>query len=100
MTETFAERLRRLRTEQGITVGDLAASCGVSPSAIRQLESGQIKSPAFRLGLRLAKALHVDSDFLAFGQGHSTTDHFARIDARLDVIEKRLAHQDRQERRR
>lgn len=92
--ETFAERLRRLRTEQGIGVGDLAASCGVSPGAIRQLESGQIKNPSFRLGLRLAKALHVDADFLAFGQGHDMTDHLARIDARLDALEKRATAQE------
>jgi transcriptional regulator with XRE-family HTH domain len=93
--ETFAERLRRLRTEQGLSVPALAGSVGVSPGAIRQLESGQIKNPSFTLGLRLANSLHIDPSYLALGEGHSVTDHIERLDARVGEIEKRLAHLSR-----
>jgi transcriptional regulator with XRE-family HTH domain len=84
MTETFAERVRRLREERGFTVPDLAAAVGVSPGAIRQLESGQIKNPSFALGLRLANRLNVDPHYLALGEGFSLTE-------RLELLEQRVS---------
>jgi len=57
--ETFARRLRRLREEQGMTVAMLATQCGVTESAIRQLEAGRVKEPELIVGLRVAEALSV-----------------------------------------
>jgi len=66
-TESFRERLRRLRLERGLSVGDLAQRAGVTEGAIRQMESGQTKNASFRTGLRLAKVLEVDANYLAEG---------------------------------
>lgn len=67
--EVFLLRVRRLRLERGLGVTDLASSVGVSPGAIRQLESGVTVNPGFALGLRIAGCLNVDPWYLAFGEG-------------------------------
>jgi transcriptional regulator with XRE-family HTH domain len=87
--DTLATRLRRLRNERGLGVPDVASSVGVSPGAIRQLESGQTKSPGFALGLRIAGCLNVDPWYLALGEGASLSDRLALIERRLDALEKR-----------
>ena len=89
VSETFAARLRRIREEKGFTVPHLAGAVGMSPSAIRQLESGQIKNPSFALGLRLANQLSVDAHYLAFGEGFSITDRLDSLEARITKLEKR-----------
>jgi transcriptional regulator with XRE-family HTH domain len=90
MNETFAERVRRVREERGFTVPDLAAAVGVSPGAIRQLESGQIKNPSFALGLRLANRLNVDPQYLALGEGFSLTERLESIEQRVAVLERQV----------
>lgn len=67
MTETFGERLKRLRLERGLTVAKLARAIDTSEGAIRALESGGTKSPALHTGLRIALVLGVDPYALAFG---------------------------------
>lgn len=91
MSESFGERLRRLRTERGITVVDMAATAGVAEGTIRQIENGSVKTPNFVLGIRLADHLNVDPRYLALGDGFSMTERFDAIDRRLTKIEQRLA---------
>lgn len=93
--ETFAERLRRLREEQGLSVPDLASSVGVSPGAIRQLERGEVKNPGFALGVRIANALCADPGYLALGKGASFTDHFDSLDRRVRALERAAVDQRR-----
>jgi transcriptional regulator with XRE-family HTH domain len=88
MSETFGARLRRVREEKGFTVPDLAAAVGVSPGAIRQLESGQVKNPAFSLGLRLADRLNVDPHYLAVGEGFSVTERLDNLELRVMKLER------------
>jgi transcriptional regulator with XRE-family HTH domain len=91
MSETFAARLRRVREEKGFTVPDLAAAVGVSPGAIRQLESGQSKNPGFALGLRIADRLSVDPHYLALGEGFSLTERLELVENRMAKLERRVA---------
>ena len=91
MTETFAERLRRLRNEQGYTVADLAAAVGAAEGTIRHLEGGDVKSPNFLLGIRLAEQLKVDPRFLALGEGIGVAERFDAIERRLSKVEQRVA---------
>ncbi|HZO94860.1 MAG TPA: helix-turn-helix transcriptional regulator [Candidatus Baltobacteraceae bacterium] len=85
--ETFGQRLRRLRTERGLTIGVLAKLVGVTDSAIRQLESGESKSASFAVGLRLAHVLEVDPAVLAFGEGSSLVGRLRDVERRLSAIE-------------
>jgi transcriptional regulator with XRE-family HTH domain len=91
VTETFGERLRRLRTERGMTVVDLAGSLGVVEGTIRQLESGAVKWPSFQLGLRIAAHLDVDPRYLALGEQPSMSDQFEAMEKRLAKLEQRVA---------
>jgi transcriptional regulator with XRE-family HTH domain len=91
MSETFGDRLRRLREDQGLTIVALASAVGVSEGAIRQLENGHVKIPSFLLGVRLADHLNVDPRYLAFGEGSSMTERFDIIERRLAKLEQRIA---------
>lgn len=91
VTETFGERLRRLRTQRGMTVVDLAAAVGAAEGTIRQIENGSVKMPNFALGLRLADQLNEDPRYLALGEGFSMTERFDAIDRRLSKLEQRVA---------
>jgi transcriptional regulator with XRE-family HTH domain len=100
--ETFADRLRRLRTAASLSASDLAYRVGVTEGAIRQLESGRTKSASFTFGLKLSKELGVDPWVLATGFGEreeppakktasgSLKDRVARLEARLERVERDL----------
>ena len=94
MTEPFATRLRRLRTEQGYTVVDLAAAVGSAEGTIRQLESGKVKSPSFLLGIRLADQLKVEPRFLAVGIGQTIEQRLDAIEQRFSKVERELGRRD------
>jgi transcriptional regulator with XRE-family HTH domain len=66
--ETFGERLRTLRTRRRLTPSALAHAVGVTEGAIRQMESGQTKTPSFLVGLKLAHVLGVTPAYLATGR--------------------------------
>lgn len=67
MTETFGERLRRLRMERGLTVDQLAQTIGVTHSIVRRAENGEHQVRAHRLP-ELARRLNVTIDYLLTGR--------------------------------
>jgi len=91
VSETFGQRLRRLRDERGLSVVELASAVGASQGALRQLESGNIKTPSFLLGVRLAIQLNVDPHYLALGEGSSMTERFEVLERRLTKLEQKVA---------
>src|ERR687884_1804783 len=56
-------RLKRLRTQRGVTLTGLAAMTGISKSTLSRLETGQ-RRPSLELLLPLAQAYHVPLDDL------------------------------------
>ena len=91
MSEPFAERLRRLREEHGLSIATLALEVGVSEGAIRHLETGNVKSPSFSVGLRIAHYLGVDPYYLALGEGSNLNERLTVVERRLTKVEQRLA---------
>ncbi len=71
-TETFGERLRRLREARGLRKTVLARRVGLTEAAIRQLESGRTSDARLADGVRIAAALGVEPGYLAFGEGDPT----------------------------
>lgn len=77
--ETIAERIRRTRTEIGLTQEELARACGVSRPFIGLIEQGQRRVTSPRLMDDVANALHVHTLWLTTGDGekrnplHKTT---------------------------
>ena len=54
----IGDRIRRLRTDRGLSVRTLAAMAGFSPSFISQVEHGQV-SPSIASLERIASALGI-----------------------------------------
>jgi transcriptional regulator with XRE-family HTH domain len=63
MSESFGERLRRIREEKRLSQAELGERTGFQPSAISHFESGR-RSPSFDNLKKLADALAVTIDFL------------------------------------
>jgi transcriptional regulator with XRE-family HTH domain len=91
--QSFAERLRHLRLERGISCAQLANRVGVTEGAIRQMESGQTKMASFVIGLRLAKELGTDPWFLANGvaDGEEAKTGADALALRVAALEQRLS---------
>jgi len=66
-TERLGQRLCRLRKERQLTPSALAKRSGVTTSEIRDLETERVRDPELVVGMRLAEALCVDPEYLAFG---------------------------------
>jgi transcriptional regulator with XRE-family HTH domain len=97
--EPLKARLRRLRERAGFTPSSLAHAVNVTEGAIRQMESGQTKSPSFAVGLLLARELGVDPAYLAFGDagmpgsGRSAAVQpkpTAALERRVEALERAL----------
>ena len=63
----------------------------MSEGAIRQLETGNVRSPSFIVGLRLAHHLGVDPYYLASGEGSNVAERLMLIERRLAKVEQRIA---------
>ena len=61
---TFAERLRKIRTESGITQQKLAEMCGMSLRSITNYESGERMPNSLDIVKRIASALGTTYDVL------------------------------------
>ncbi len=89
VTETFGERLRRLREAQGLSISGLALEVGVSEGAIRQLESGNARGTSFAIGLKLAHRLGVDPFYLARGEESILNERVTVLERRVEKLEQR-----------
>ena len=59
----LGKNLKRIRTEQGITQGDIVRNLGVSRSFVSNIENGKT-NPTLATITKLAKSLGVSSDEL------------------------------------
>lgn len=59
----FSENLKRIRTEKGITQGQLAKACGVTNQAISNYETG-IREPSLDIIAKQVSVLEVSADEL------------------------------------
>ena len=62
-SEKLGRNLKRIRTEKGITQGDIAKSLGVSRGFVSNLENGKT-NPTLATITRLANAVGVTTDEL------------------------------------
>jgi len=64
MSNTFGQRLRQLRLEQCANQRDLAQRVGIDFTYLSKIENSRMPPPAAATIVRLAKALHADTDEL------------------------------------
>lgn len=61
---TLGKRIKKRREALGLTLLDVAKAVGVSEATIQRYESGDIKNPKQPRIAALARALHVDANYL------------------------------------
>jgi transcriptional regulator with XRE-family HTH domain len=72
----LGQRISRLRKAAGMTQEQLAAATGLKQFHISRIERGGIKDVMAETLLRIARALHVSTDYLLSGEGpaHDASD--------------------------
>lgn len=75
----LGDKIRRSREECGLTQGQLAKAADVSQGYLSQLENGDVKNPSAAVLLRVAKAMHVESDELFEAAGYPTVRTLKRV---------------------
>lgn len=84
----FSARLRGLRERLAISQADLAASCGLEPSAISHFECGR-REPSFANLVKLVDAMGCDPGYL-LGTRDNFGKHMDQMESALKEL-KRLA---------
>ena len=72
MDQEFGQRLRKAREEKGLSQAEVADLVGRDKSAISLLEGGK-RGTTVEFVARLARALDLNEDWLAFGRGEMLT---------------------------
>lgn len=63
---SFGERLRKVRTQQGLTAKDLSEASGVPEKNIYRIETGEVEDPRFSTIVPLIRSLNCSADELIF----------------------------------
>ena len=79
-----AERIRKIREERGMTQQDLADALGLkSRSSINKIEQNTYEISLEKIK-KIARALNVDPDYLAFGDEDDKKEQINTLFERLD----------------
>lgn len=90
MFEDFGERLRRLRTAEGLTQAELGRRIGRTVTAISKYESGAMK-PTLDVAVDLAFQLKVSLDELFGYENKTNVSTFGLTDAQKDIISRLIS---------
>ena len=90
MFEDFGERLRRLRSEEGITQAELGRRIGRTVTAISKYESGAMK-PTLEVAVDLAFELRVTLDELFGYENKSSVSTFGLTDEEKNTVARLVA---------
>ena len=69
---SFGDRLRRVRTEQGLTAKALSEASGVPEKNIYRIETGEVEDPRLSTVIPLIRSLNCSSDELIFDKADFT----------------------------
>ena len=90
MFEDFGERLRRLRSAEGITQAELGRRIGRTVTAISKYESGAMK-PTLEIAVELAFQLKVTLDELFGYENKSSVSTFGLSDEQKEIVAQLIA---------
>ena len=90
MFEDFGERLRRLRSAEGITQAELGRRIGRTVTAISKYESGAMK-PTLEIAVELAFQLKVTLDELFGYENKSNVSTFGLTDEQKEIVAQLIA---------
>jgi len=69
---SFGERLRKVRTEQGLTAKELSEASGVPEKNIYRIETGEVADPRMSTVMPLIRALNCSADEIFFDKADFT----------------------------
>lgn len=72
-SETFGQRLGRLRRHRGLSQNKLNELLGLTQGYVNRMESGQRANPGMDILMGLAQHLQISLDYLVFGIGEDPT---------------------------
>lgn len=90
MFEDFGERLKRLRTAEGLTQAELGRRIGRTVTAISKYESGAMK-PTLEIAVDLAFQFRVSLDELFGYENKSSVSVFGLSDEQKEIISDLIA---------
>lgn len=90
MFEDFGERLRRLRTAEGLTQAELGRRIGRTVTAISKYESGAMK-PTLDVAVDLAFEFRVSLDELFGYENKSTVSTLGLSDGQREIVAELVA---------
>ena len=90
MFEDFGERLRRLRTAEGLTQAELGRRIGRTMTAISKYESGAM-NPTLEVAVELAFQLNITLDELFGYENRSNVSTFGLTDKQKEVVSRLTA---------
>lgn len=90
MFEDFGERLKRLRTANGLTQAELGKRIGRTMTAVSKYESGAMK-PTLDVAVDLAFVLRVSLDELFGYENKSAVSTFGLTDRQKDIISRLIS---------
>lgn len=90
MFEDFGERLRRLRTAEGLTQAELGRRIGRTVTAISKYESGAMK-PTLEVAVELAFQLRVSLDELFGYENKTVVSTFGLTEAQKDIVSRLIS---------
>ena len=89
MENRYQERLAKAMEQSGVTVTRLASLMGVSYQAVKQVASGKANAFNASNNVRAAKALGVNPEWLATGDGSMSGDDASReVSAQGDLAQE------------
>jgi len=88
---TFGQVLREIRTERGLTQGQLAYKAHTSPEYISMLENNPERMPTTGLLVRLTTALHTTPDYVLHRAGMLKTNSHTPLEPEVQRIADLLA---------
>lgn len=90
MFEDFGERLKRLRTANGLTQAELGKRIGRTMTAVSKYESGAMK-PTLDVAIDLAFELRVSLDELFGYENKSAVSTFGLTDTQKDIVSRLIS---------
>lgn len=90
--ERFAELIKAIRKDKGLTIDEVAERGGVGKSTVSQLENGKKDIPKFSTIQKIAKGLHTDEKQLVEAAGYIYDSDTLKNSDDLTDTQKKVAY--------
>lgn len=94
--EPVGKRIKRLRTERGLSQRQVADAIGIKQPSLGDIETGESKNPAALTLIKLAKLFAIDPEHLLTGKGpHQAVNALSQDESELLQLFRALSEAGR-----